>query len=52
MNKQEAKADAVTHIEDYYGEDLVSLSIQAIELYDVYILEGPTKVRDSFFKGE
>ena len=52
MNKQEAKADAVAHIEDYYGENLISLSIQVIEPYNVYILEGPTKVEDSFFKGE
>lgn len=46
----ETYTDAVAHIEDYYGEDLVSLSIQAIEPYNVYILEGPTKVMDNFFE--
>lgn len=48
----ETYAGAVDYIEDYYGEDLVSLSIQAIEPYNVYILEGPTKVTDNFFKEE
>lgn len=44
--------DAASYIEDYYGEDLASLSIHAIEPYDVYILEGPTKVEDNFFEEE
>lgn len=48
----ETYAGAVAYIEDYYGEDLVSLSIQAIEPYNVYILEGPTKVEDNFFERE
>ena len=48
----ETYVGAVAHIEDYYGEDLISLSIQAIEPYNVYILEGPTKVIDNFFEEE
>ena len=46
----ETYAGAVAYIEDYYGEDLVSLSIQAVEPYNVYILEGPTKITDNFLK--
>lgn len=41
---------AVDYIEDYYGEDLIRLSIQAIEPYNVYVLEGVTKIEDDFFE--
>ena len=45
-------AGAVAYIEDYYGEDLVSFSIQALEPYNVYILEGPTRLETGFFEEE
>lgn len=36
-------AKAMRQIEDYYGEELIEISIIVLEPYDVYVLEGPTR---------
>ena len=43
---------AVEYIESYYGEDLCELSITMLEPYDVYILDGLTKLESTFFNRE
>ncbi len=46
----ETYSEAMALIEDYYGEELCSISMEAIEPYGVYILEGDTKVESNFFE--
>lgn len=43
-------AHATEYIESYYGEDLIAFSIIMLEPYDVYILDGPTKLESNFFE--
>ena len=38
-------AEAATNIEEYYGEDLIKVTLYGLEPNPVYVLEGPTKER-------